>query len=377
MESDHWSAVYDSARALRVDALRPFGFTERQARFLVTVMVHAGSFLERQYCSFAGIARGQNSREFVARLVARGHATAVTCGSVRRGRIYHVYHKPLYEAIGLPDDRHRKPQSLGRLVQRLMILDGVLSDRTCWWMSPEPDKRDYFAITRKTGLSAPEYPRIAFGSGARKTVRYFPDKLPIGVEKSNLDHHVFLYLVTRPIPVDFRQFLLRHAELFRVLHTWTVRLLVPRRFWKSVALYKAAIREELWTPLEPHITDLLGEHFRERQQAGGHISEPSDEYLIKAFRRNGIARFAGLYRAWRRVGDPILWAARSTTLRDDRERGWGTYEIQLLTGQYLGLTDRIGRDAGARRGAKRKSQQLGPPVSSPSHDDHSTPLATP
>ena len=156
MSDEHWSAVYDSARTVRVNALRPFGFTERRTRFLVTVMAHSGSFLERQYCAFAGIARGQNSREFVARLVARGYATAITHGSVRRGRIYHVHHKPLYEAIGLPDDRHRKPQTVGRMVQRLMILDGVLADRNCWWMGPACDKRSYFATTRKTGLSAAE-----------------------------------------------------------------------------------------------------------------------------------------------------------------------------------------------------------------------------
>jgi hypothetical protein len=35
MSDEHWSAVYDSARAVRVNALRPFGFTERQTRFLV------------------------------------------------------------------------------------------------------------------------------------------------------------------------------------------------------------------------------------------------------------------------------------------------------------------------------------------------------
>ena len=121
-------------------------------------MAHSGSFLERQYCAFAGIARGQNSRDFVAGLVARGYATAITHGSVRRGRIYHVHHKPLYEAIGEPDDRHRKPQTIGRMVQRLMILDGVLGDRSCWWMSSERDKRSYFATTRQTGLSAPGVP---------------------------------------------------------------------------------------------------------------------------------------------------------------------------------------------------------------------------
>jgi hypothetical protein len=360
MSAEHSSAVYDSARAIRVNALRPFGLTERQARFLVTVMAHSGSFLERQYCAFAGIARGQNSRDFVAGLVARGYAMAVTHGSVRRGRIYHVHHKPLYEAIGEPDDRHRKPQTIGRMVQRLMILDGVLGDRSCWWMTPERDKRSYFATTRKMGLSAWEYPQIEFGSGPKKTIRYFPDKLPIGVQKRDLDHHVFLYLVTRTLPIDFRMFLQRHAELFRTLHSWTVRVLVPRRFWKASVLYRAALRDELWTPIEPHIGDLLETYFRERRETGGHISNPSDEFLIKAFRRYGTARFASLYRAWRRMGDPILRAASSPVLRNERQHGWGACEIQLLRGQYLQLTGLIDRTDRATRGAKQIAGEVSP-----------------
>jgi hypothetical protein len=35
--------------------------------------------------------RGQNSREFIARLLARGFARAIEPGPVRRGPLYHVY----------------------------------------------------------------------------------------------------------------------------------------------------------------------------------------------------------------------------------------------------------------------------------------------
>ena len=38
-----------------------FRFTERQARFLVEVMIHAGVFVPRQYGAFAGIVHGQMS----------------------------------------------------------------------------------------------------------------------------------------------------------------------------------------------------------------------------------------------------------------------------------------------------------------------------
>jgi hypothetical protein len=82
--------TFDSVTISRVMSLGDFGFTQRQREFLVTVMVHAGCFLERQYCTFTGTARGQNSREFVARLVARGFARAIEPGRVRRGRLYAI-----------------------------------------------------------------------------------------------------------------------------------------------------------------------------------------------------------------------------------------------------------------------------------------------
>ena len=217
--------TFDSVSVSRVSALSDFGLARRQCEFLVTVMVRSGCFLERQYCTFTGTARGQNSREFVAHLVARGFARAIEPGPVRRGRLYNVHHKPLYEAIGQADNRNRRLHSIGRMVERVMILDAVLGDRRCWWLSPECDKRAFFDLTQQTGLGPEDYPHIAFGAAPRKTIRCFPDKLPIGIEKDDTSRFVF-YLVNRRIPVDFRQFLIRHADLFRCLHHWTVRLLL-------------------------------------------------------------------------------------------------------------------------------------------------------
>ena len=192
--------AFDSVSISRVSALRDCGLTPRQREFLVTVMVHSGCFLERQYCEFTGTVRGQNSREFMARLVARGFARAIEPGPVRRGRLYHVHHKPLYEAIGQADNRNRRLRTIGRMVERVMILDAVLGDRRCWWLSPECDKRAFFDVTQQTGLQPEEYPHIAFGSGRTKTVRCFPDKLPIGIEKDDTSRFVFLYLVNRRDP---------------------------------------------------------------------------------------------------------------------------------------------------------------------------------
>ena len=88
----------------RVHALTTFGFTDRQSRFLVTVMLHAGVCLGRQYCTFSGIGRGQVMHDLFRDLVARGYATAYprAHGSTR---LYHIHGKALYRAIGETDSR--------------------------------------------------------------------------------------------------------------------------------------------------------------------------------------------------------------------------------------------------------------------------------
>jgi hypothetical protein len=165
------------------------------------------------------------------------------------------------------------------------------------------------------------------------------------------------------VPLDFRQFLIRHVDLFRCLHHWTIRLLVPRRFRKAVALYKASVREELWTPLNPSVSKSLETYFHERQQQGGHLGDPSDRYIAQEFRKQGMPKIQALYRAWRRAGDQVLWQSCSTCLRDDWSYGRSAVEVVPLDRQYLQLAGSIDRDVWAKRGAKRKSRQVGPPVS--------------
>ena len=146
--------------------------------------------------------------------------------------MFHVHYKPLWAAIGEPDSRFRKPTAQGRMIERVMLLDAVLDDATCTWLGPGVDKRRHFVRHLENRLDQREYPHLTFGDGPDKTVRYFPDKLPIGVLPT-LDSHVFVYLVTDPTPMDFRLFLLRHIPLLRVLFRWTIRLLIPRPLWKA------------------------------------------------------------------------------------------------------------------------------------------------
>lgn len=116
------------------------------------------------------------------------------------------------------------------MIERLMVLDAVLADRRHTWLGTERDKVAYFQSLFTESDRVIDLPHVSFGDGAQKTIRYFPDKLPIGVARDYGPRHVFLYLVTCEVPAAFRMFLFRHTEVLKLAHFWTIRLLVPRRW---------------------------------------------------------------------------------------------------------------------------------------------------
>lgn len=332
-----------SVTEARVQAIRGFGFTDRQARFLVHVMVYSGVFLERQYCDFARIAHGQKAHDFVRALIDRHYVTVITPGRLHQGRLFHLQYKPLYEAIGEPNNRHRKPASMGRFVERLMLLDAVLADSDYTWLGTEQDKLAYFMLYEiKDRLDKNEYPHITFGEGAHKTARYFPEKLPIGVPRDHGRRHVFLYLVTRDVPHEFRMFLYRHELLLARLGEWTIRLLVPRQFRKAIALYRNAAREELASRMTASEAKDLQWFFRHLQGTVHPAEQPYGLTLSKAIRRVGAARFRSLYRTWQ--DDPYRATSHACSFptKDHVERGWGRLEVIELRRQYLQLGSLVG-----------------------------------
>ena len=146
-----------------------------------------------------------------------------------------------------------------------MLLDAVMTDRHYGWLGTEQDKLTYFHELLEKDLPKTWYPHLTFGEGANTTTRYFPNKLPIGVPRDGGRRHVFLYLVTREVPAEFRVFLLRHADLLKAVNEWTIRVLLPRRFRKAAALYRYAVRDAFMTPLTPTEVEQLDWHFRGRQ----------------------------------------------------------------------------------------------------------------
>lgn len=329
-----------ASTAEQAKMLMPFGFTERQARFLAVVLLHSGIFMGRHYAAFAGITHGQKVHDFVERLLAGRFATAHRVGRTGRTRLFHVQHKPLYAALGEPDNRHRKPISLGRAVERMMLLDAVLTDREVVWLATERDKWRHFVLHLRGRLREEDYPRLVFGKGDEQTVRHFPDKLPIGVNTEN-GRHIFVFLAADRTPMDFRQFLLRHAELLIALHRWTIRVILPRERADLRRVYEAAVYDQLWHPLPSSFMDDVLEIFRRRREGRLPGRIRLDTPTPDVHTPSGSALTA-LYRRWLEVGDEVVSLARSPAHRDALERGQGDVECVVLSHRYGYLSSLAG-----------------------------------
>jgi hypothetical protein len=204
----------------RVQAVSALGFTERQARFLVTVALHSGYCLRRQYEAFAGIRYGKNVRAFLDSLVSRGLADR-TVVRADRGLIYHLRGRAVYGAIGEEDNRNRRPASAAQMARKVMLLDVVIGRPLVRWFATERDKLNL--LINQCGVPA----RVLLGPSAGQladddgTVRCFTRKLPIFLAQDNSVPH-FVYLAIEGSTATFDGFLRDHARLLRCLPRWVV-----------------------------------------------------------------------------------------------------------------------------------------------------------
>ena len=153
----------------RVQAVAKKGFTERQARFLTTVMLHTGVCVPRQYARFCGIVYGEKTRKFFAKLVRLQYASMYDCRH-NRARIYHVNQRALYAAIGEADSRLRKPVTLNHAIQRLMVLDAIVEDPDLVWLGTADEKAAHLLALTRIEASGPASRQRRRGRGSHRPV---------------------------------------------------------------------------------------------------------------------------------------------------------------------------------------------------------------
>ncbi len=358
----------------RVNAVVELGFSERQARFLVTVMLFGGVCVPRQYAWFAGTAYGRKVNEFFAKLVERRYATVCSCIH-NRARVYHIRHSRLYEAIGERRSRHRLPVPARQVIERLMRLDSVLCYPELCWLAAEPEKVEFFHLTVPS-LAAERWPHSAVGTGAKRHIRLFPDDLPIGVDATG--QPVFLYLVTCPFDDDFRAVLQRYGDLLGTLSRWTVRLLFPRQFAGAMGDFQAAFRDELATPFAPSTIDELRWYFEHlRLSTATRTRLPADDRFRRAHHAFASPRFRVLYRRWLSDGDAAFDVVSSHAIADALASEAGSLDCQVLVIPYRHLSpvaDLHTADEGVEEGAEEGDE--GSAHSQPLRPDADEDIAT-
>jgi hypothetical protein len=211
----------------RVHALNVLGLTDRQTRFVVTVALHSGFCLRRQYGAFAGVAYGKNVRDFLDGLVARRIATRLTCER-NRGHVYHLHAKSLYRALHQDENRNRRTLGLALIARKLMLLDFVLGEASGEWFATEQDKVALFRDRFQVPLA--NLPRRVYRSRngqTEPTARYFVHKFPIYVT-GDVVH--FVCLVTDVTGQAFTQFVWDHDSLLRRLPAWAIVAVGPTHF---------------------------------------------------------------------------------------------------------------------------------------------------
>jgi hypothetical protein len=301
-----------------VHAIVELGFTERQARFLTFVMRHSGVCVPRQYAQVAGIAQGAKCNAFFDRLVRRGHAHAIECMH-NRARLYLVHSKLLYHAIGEPTSRYRRAVSPRLALERLMLLDAVLSTPVAAWLTTPSE--------RAAGL-----PPAASAKVSTDT--------PIGIESDG--RIVLLYLAEVGWPDAFRTFIRDHAPLLQSLPTWTLRIVLPRRIAHAYDDYQRAVHDELESTLSASTIADLKRYFEARRNLHTTTDPQAEDIFRAGVRRFSTPRFDDLHRRWIKQGDDAFNTASWPALAEALETGAGRVESLVLPHGYRHLSPLVG-----------------------------------
>ena len=168
----------------RENSLEPFGWTGRKAEWIALSCLHSsGLFTRAQLCFHIGMNRWQALR-FIRALVAKGLAAE---DSLQEWKVCRIFSRPIFQALGAEDIRHRRVASTQFLLRRLLALDYVLEHPGLPWLPTEVEKVRAFEAL---GIERRHLPLRVYRGAVGEARHHFRLKLPIAVEP---DWAVFVY----------------------------------------------------------------------------------------------------------------------------------------------------------------------------------------
>ena len=231
----------------RAGQLAPLGWTGREAEWLALVALHSGAFTRTQ-CGVYFQAGDDRKRllRFVRALIEKQLAIEDKRPIFPGGaRAVLLTGKPIYQALGIPDVRHRRSKAATTIVlmRRLLSLDYIIARPTFGWLPTEGDKVQRFEAL---GLDRRTFPyRLSGPSGTPQTPRYFAFKLPIAVDDQAA---TFVYVDPgQTTDSELRAWGVAHAPLWAALRARTFAVHVVAVGLGADAADRAAPLLKHWT----------------------------------------------------------------------------------------------------------------------------------
>jgi hypothetical protein len=219
-----------------------------------------------------------------------------------------------------------------------MLLDAILKNPESIWMSSSAEKVEYLS---SRGIPLDDAPHLVIRQGDQRRLRYFPERLPIGVHPSG--HVVFVYVHSDPMRDKFRDFLQRHAPLLEKLPTWTIRIVVPAHLGGAAQDLQKAAWAQLASPIREAVLTELRWYFERFASPPNHANSAGDRARFERSRSAFSSdRYAVLYRRWRQDGDRVLATASSPIVGKAIESGAGKIEPLVLPHAYSHLAPMAG-----------------------------------
>lgn len=282
-------------------ALGAFGYTEDEARFLYIVAAYSGYFTCQQFLRFIHGKPGKRSLNFVRKLLEHGHASARPY--LRNGKVYHLFARNLYGAIGKDNVRFRRKHSTEYIRTRLAALDFIL-DRLDWkFLESESEKVCLF--TEQLGIDKKYLPSKRYSGAIQDqfTDRYFVDNFPMYLLPKAPPPPVASFSFVDPglESLDsFKTYLQAYLPLFFQLPTVRLHYVATRETHhnKARGLFMGHF-EQHWNPDSPGgLVDYFCLRKRIEAREDGKLS--TADFIVHAdaklkFNRSGIE---DLYQKW-------------------------------------------------------------------------------
>jgi hypothetical protein len=317
-----------------IENLRGLGYSEDEARFLYLVATHSGYFSAREYLAFTGAKSGEKSMAFTQKVLGKGHATARLL--LRNGRVYHLFSRLVYRAIGRENLRNRREHSAEHIRTKLAVLDFVLAHLDYRYLESETEKIDYFC--RKLSISRALLPSKRYTGAIRDktTDRYFVDKFPLFFAPESSSSPVVTFSFVDPGLLSLASFethLFAYQSLFSAVPQVNFIYIAtrPQHFAAARELF-LAMAPRTMNP-DPGVEGLRYFHYRHLWETKQYekLTVEQIEFLNEAMKRFDDALTHIRYRQW--LHGQITAGAVTEEFRRLAPRREVSFRTELVDGQ--------------------------------------------